>query len=53
MVRMMQGETDMLLDDVIKLHDIARKIEQEIGVGQLSDDIRKAADRLNELLKRV
>ncbi len=43
----------MLLDDVIKLHDIARKIEQEIGVGQLSDDIRKAADRLNELLKRV
>jgi len=43
----------MLSDDVIKLHDIARKIEQEIGTGQLSEDIRKAADRLNELLKRV
>ena len=43
----------MLTEEVIKLHDIARKIEQEIGVGQLSEDIRKAADRLNELLKRV
>ena len=38
-------------DEIIKLHDIARKIEQEIGVGQLSQDIREAADRLNELLK--
>lgn len=43
----------MLSDDVIKLHDIARKVEQEIGVGQLSEDIRKAADRLNELLKKA
>ena len=40
-----------LQDNVIQLHDIARKIEQEIGVGQLSEDIRKAADRLSELLK--
>jgi hypothetical protein len=40
-----------LKDEIIKLHDIARKIEQEIGQGQLSEDIRKAADRLNELLK--
>jgi hypothetical protein len=40
-----------LKDEIIKLHDIARKIEQEIGVGQLSQDIRQAADRLNELLK--
>ena len=38
-------------DEIIKLHDIARKIEQEIGKGQLSEDIRKAADRLNTLLK--
>jgi hypothetical protein len=42
----------MLTDEIIKLHDIARKIEQEIGAGQLSEDIRRAADRLNELLKR-
>ena len=40
-----------LKDEIIKLHDIARKIEQEIGEGQLSEDIRKSADRLNELLK--
>ena len=38
-------------DEIIKLHDIARKIEQEIGVGLLSEDIRKAADRLSALLK--
>ena len=41
----------MLTDEIIKLHDIARKIEQELGQGQLSEDIREAADRLNELLK--
>jgi hypothetical protein len=40
-----------LKDEIIKLHDIARKIEKELGVGQLSEDIRKAADRLNTLLK--
>jgi hypothetical protein len=40
-----------LKDEIIKLHDIARKIEQEIGKDQLSEDIRKSADRLNELLK--
>jgi len=40
-----------LKDEIIKLHDIARKIEQEIGKGQLSEDIRKSADKLNELLK--
>jgi hypothetical protein len=42
----------MLVDEIIKLHDIARKIEQEIGVGDLSESIRLAADKLNELLKR-
>jgi hypothetical protein len=40
-----------LKDKIIQLHDIARAIEQEIGVGQLSEDIRKAADRLSALLK--
>ena len=39
-----------LKEEVIRLHDIARKIEKEIGVGQLSEDIRKAADRLHEVL---
>jgi hypothetical protein len=36
---------------VIELHNIARKVEQEVGVGQLSEDIRKCADRLHELTK--
>jgi hypothetical protein len=41
---------EKLTDLVIQLHDIARTIEQEIGVGQLSADIRNAADRLTVLL---
>ena len=39
-----------LKDKIIQLHDIARAIEQEIGVGQLSEYIRQAADRLHEVL---
>jgi hypothetical protein len=38
-----------LVDAVIQLHDIARLISEEIGVGQLHDDIRSAADRLHAL----
>ena len=34
-------------DLVIQLHDIARYIEKNLGVGQLSSDIRNAADRLH------
>lgn len=44
----------MRLDDaVIKLHEVARLIEQQIGTGQLSADVRNCADRLNDLLKPV
>jgi hypothetical protein len=39
-----------LKDKIIQLHDIARAIEQELGQGQLSKDIRQAADRLHEVL---
>jgi hypothetical protein len=39
-----------LQDKIIELHDIARLVEQEIGVGKLSEDIRKVADRLHEVL---
>jgi hypothetical protein len=42
-----------LEDRIIDLHDIARQVEQEIGQGQLSEDIRSVADRLCELLKPV
>jgi len=40
-----------LHDAVIQLHDIARAVESNIGSGQLSQDIRDAADRLNMVLK--
>lgn len=36
-----------LSDAVIQLHDIARLVEQQIGQGALSDDIRQCADRLH------
>jgi uncharacterized protein YpuA (DUF1002 family) len=60
MERTMQDETKqvseielaMLDQDVIELHNIARRIEKNIGQGQLSDDLRHVADRLNALLKR-
>lgn len=43
----------MTLDErVIQLHDIARQIEQEIGSGSLSQDLRRSADRLRELIKK-
>jgi len=38
---------------VIQLHDIARTIEQQIGIGQLSDDVRNVADRLHALITEV
>ena len=37
-----------IVDAVIALHEIARTVAEEIGVGQLSDDIRSCADRLHE-----
>jgi hypothetical protein len=38
---------------VICLHDIARLIEEKVGVGELSKDIRACADRLNDCNKVV
>jgi hypothetical protein len=38
---------------VAELHNVARTVEREIGTGQLSEDIRKCAERLNDLLKKV
>lgn len=46
-------ELAVLDEEVIKLHNIARTLEQTFGQrGQLSDDIRNCADRLSELLQR-
>ena len=36
---------------VIRLHDIARLVEEKIGAGALSKDIRECADRLSECNK--
>ena len=36
---------------VIRLHDIAREVEQQVGIGELSQDIRACADRLSDLNK--
>ena len=38
---------------VIRLHDIAREIEQKVGTGELSKDIRSCADRLSDLNKET
>ena len=46
---MINYKQDTIEDVVIKLHDLARIVEREVGVGQLSQDIRKAADRLQEV----
>ena len=37
-----------LVQAIMDLHAIARLVEQEIGIGALSEDIRKCADRLHE-----
>jgi hypothetical protein len=37
-----------LVDAVIALYEIARTVAEEIGIGQLHDDIRNCADRLHE-----
>ena len=36
---------------VFELHNIARTVEKRIGIGQLSEDLRKCADRLHALVK--
>ena len=38
-----------LIDAVIALHDIARTVGEEVGIGQLHDDICACADRLHQL----
>lgn len=40
---------------VLQLHEIAHRIETDknLGKGQLSEDIRKAADRLHEILNAI
>lgn len=46
-----ETELAMLDQDVIELHNIARRVEQYIGQGLLSNDIRHLADRLSDCIK--
>lgn len=49
----MLEETKDFYQEIIDLHLIARKIEQQIGKGQLSEDLRQLADKLSSLTKKV
>lgn len=40
-------------DAVAQLHYIAGQVEQQIGQGQLSEDLRKCADRLHVLIQPI
>ena len=56
LVKFLKGADTMDFDIeylVIRLHDIAREVEQKIGVGELSKDIRGCADRLSDCNKAV
>ena len=56
LVKFLKGADTMDFDIeylVIRLHDIAREVEQKIGVGELSRDIRACADRLEDCNKAV
>lgn len=44
---------DTTNDPVMQLHDIARFVEQSIGQGKLSEDIRDCADRLHAITKTI
>lgn len=49
-VRMKMNNLDQA---VIDLHNIARTIEQEIGIGKLSVECRRLADRLSDIIKPI
>lgn len=53
MLKYIDDTSSALAQAVIQLHDIARAVEQTIGTGQLSEDIRQCADRLSTLVKEV
>jgi hypothetical protein len=40
-----------VLDAIIKLHEAAKVVEQDVGIGPLSNDIRACADRLNDMIR--
>lgn len=57
LLKFLGKETDNMEFDfehlVQQLHDIARKLEQQVGIGEFSRDIRACADRLSDLGKHT
>lgn len=46
-------QDDQMADAVIKLHEIARMIESQLGRGLLSDDVRDCANRLHMVTRPI
>lgn len=44
-------EREALNQEVILLHDIARRLEQNLGPGSITEDLREIADRIANLIK--
>jgi hypothetical protein len=54
LIKFLKGTDTMDFDIeymVIRLHDIAREVEQQVGSGQLAADIRQCADRLSDVAR--
>ena len=49
----MEIDVTKLNDSVIRLHDVARSVAEELGSSPLALEIRDCADRLSELIKLV
>ena len=49
-VRMKMNKLDQA---VIDLHNIASTIEKELGIGKLSVECRRLADRLSDIIKPI
>ena len=54
LLKFLKGTDNMNFDIqylIIRLHDIAREVEKQIGTGSVSNDIRNCADRLNDMMQ--
>lgn len=40
-----------LLEACTRLHEVARVIENDLGVGEISKQVRNSADQLHQLIK--
>jgi hypothetical protein len=42
-----------VIDAITKLHEAARVVEQDIGIGELSKNIRNCADKLHTIFNEM